>query len=501
MALDETPGEIVTRTRDQIRDQYLRDYALRIPTADVGPDTLPYVDASGLADAEMVLVNDAVVIGRGTVLRDSAGAWLLKIGEDEGVSPRPAVGGSGFVTVTTSSGGATILAGTEIREPKCGLRFRVTATALYTSSTAVPLTGIDTGNATNLRAGTAVTFTAPPPGVSAAATIATASDGSGLSGGRPADDDATYRALIASRRANPPAAGNDAEYQSAGKKTPGVSVEQVFTWPAVKGTGTIAVSFTLLTSASSTSRIPNATEIALAESYVKGQEPFDDGAFWCSLVAQPVTVGLAVTWATPATSWVDGDLAWPLWVSGDKVIVDGAVTPTATTCRLTTATATSTPQVGQTIGFFDAANRVFRRKKILTVVVVVATKSWTLTFDTTNNASDTSYAPVVGTAASPWADSLDTLTAPVVAYVNGLGPGEQVATLPDPGQRQRRQPTSPVKWPSVVTTRLLTGVFALSSVEDLSMLEPTTPYATTVGTPGVLAYLITLGDLCAFRKV
>ena len=60
MALDETPGEIVTRTRDQIRDQYLRDYALRIPTADVGPDTLPYVDASGLADAEMVLVNDAV---------------------------------------------------------------------------------------------------------------------------------------------------------------------------------------------------------------------------------------------------------------------------------------------------------------------------------------------------------------------------------------------------------------------------------------------------------
>ena len=33
------------------------------------------------------------------------------------------------------------------------------------------------------------------------------------------------------------------------------------------------------------------------------------------------------------------------------------------------------------------------------------------------------------------------------------------------------------------------------------MLEPTTPYATTVGTPGVLAYLITLGDLCAFKKV
>ena len=130
MALDETPGVIVTRTRDQIRDQYLADYQLRIPTADVGPDTLPYVDASGLADAEMVLVNDAVVIGRGTVLQDSAGAWLLKIGTDEGVTPRPAVGGSGFVNVTTSTGGANILAGTEIREPKSGLRFRVTATAL-----------------------------------------------------------------------------------------------------------------------------------------------------------------------------------------------------------------------------------------------------------------------------------------------------------------------------------------------------------------------------------
>jgi uncharacterized phage protein gp47/JayE len=500
MALEETPGEILTKTRDQVRDQFTRDYQLRVPSADVGEGTQPYVDGSNVADATMLLYNDAVVIGRGTNLRTSAGTWLREIGEPEGIFARPAVGSSGFVEVVTSAGTWTILAGTELRDQKSRLRFKVLTTALYGNGALVPVTGIDKGPATNLDAGTILQFTAPPPGVSPSAEVAEASDGSGLSGGRDADDDAAYRRLIAARRADPPASGNDAEYQRAIQNVPGVAVEKAFTIPAILGPGTTAFVFTMRPSKLGASRVPNGAEIATVLEYVIGQEPADDGIFACSILEVPVVVALKVTWAKGAPSWVDVT-PFPTYISGDKVLIDGAVAPTTTTVRLTTATSTTTPQVGQTIGFYDAANAVFRRKRISVVAVVVANKSWDIEVDTANNASDTSYAPVVGTAASPWSESLDALVGPVLGHFEEFGPGEQVASLPDPGRRQRRQPESPAVWPSVIGNRLIQPVLAATSyVADADLQEPTVPFATPVGTPGVLSKLLTLGDLCAFKQ-
>lgn len=508
-SLDTTPGEIVTRSRDGIRDQATADYQIRVPTADVGPQSLPYVDASVLADAEMFLVNDAVVIGRGTNLSTSGGAWLTLQGESRGVDKRPAKGAVGFVTVTTNSGGALIQAKTEVKDPRSGLRFEVAATQLYTSATPVPIKGIDTGPVTDLLTGTAMQFTAPPPGVGQNCVVAYP----GLSGGLNEDDDATYRILIEETLANPPASGNDAAYQEAIEKTPGVGVEKGFTWPAVRGTGTTAYGFTLRGVTLTDTRIPNDAEVALVESWVKGQFPADDGGFACVLMGQAVTVALKVTWASPAPTWVDA-VPWPPYVpvasppetGADKVKVAAAPAPTTTSCRLTTTTAGSVvaPQVAQTIGFFDRAAKVFRRKRILTVAVVVVGKSWDVTFDTVNNASDLTYAPAAGSAASPWSDSLDTLVPPLAApftgFFNTLGPGEQVASFPDPGARQRRSPQSPAAWPNIITARIQTPLFALTSIEDLTLEEPVTPLATTVGVAGVSAYLMGLGDLCAFVK-
>ncbi len=494
-SLDTTPGEIVVRARNDIRDQYTADYQIRIPDADVGPGTQPYVDGSLVADSEQFLVNDATVIGRGTNLDTSAGSWLTTQGESRGIYKRPAVGASGYLTITTSSGGAMILAGTEVKEPISGLRFKVDVTQLYTSSTPVPITGVDTGPSTNLDTGTAMQFTAPPPGVAQNCTVAYP----GLTGGLAEDTEATYRLLIKERLANPPASGNDAAYQQAIERTPSVGVEKAFTWPAVKGAGTIAYSFTLRGTSINDTRIPNAAQVALAEAYVKGQFPADDGGFACTLLEQTVDVALSITWAASALTWTDAT-PWPPYVPASKVRVSNAVAPTTTSCRLFTGIPTTAPQVGQTIGFFDRPNKAFRRKKILTVSVVTPTLVWDVTFDTTNNASDVTYAPAIGTAASPWSDSLDTMIEPVVGYFDTLGPGEQVASFPDPGQRQRRSPQSPTSWPNTITNRILAPLFNLSSIEDLDLEEPATPLNTTVGTPGVLAYLMTLGDLCAFVK-
>lgn len=492
------PGEIVVKDRAQIRANYTRDYGLRVPAADVGPGTQPDVDAQTFADGVMFLVNDAQVIGRGTNVRTSGGQWLKDIGEPEGIFARPAVGGSGTLTISASVGGGTIQVGSEYREKNSGLRFRtISPTALCLDGSQIEVTGIDTGPGTNFKAGTVLIMQAPPPGISQLATVVLQNDGSGISGGREADGDEQYRLLIQARRANPPASGNDAEYQRAIERTPGIPVEKAFTYPAALGPGTTAFTFTVRPSSPGGSRIPNAAQIAAVHDYVVGQFPADDQIFACLLTAQPTTVALRVTWAPSALGFVDVT-PWPRHIAGDNVRVDMTSTPTATTFRLTTATSTTTPLAGQTIAFYDASSQRFQRKRILSVSVVSAGMSWDIVVDTSNAASDTGYTPYIGQAPSPYSGSLDALVPALLSYVDGLGPGEQFASLPDPGRRQRRQPPSPNAWPSEINNRVVVNPLALTAVESVSLLAPSDPFTATVGTPGVESFLITVRDIGAF---
>ena len=98
----------------------------------------------------------------------------------------------------------------------------------------------------------------------------------------------------------------------------------------------------------------------------------------------------------------------------------------------------------------------------------------------------------------PWSASLPLLAEPMLAYFATLGPGEQTADLYDPGLRQRRSPPSPAKWPSQIGSRAEVGVLDVPAVFTAEIVEPTLPHATPVGTPGVLSYLLELGDFAAF---
>lgn len=498
------PGTIVTPTRDKIASDFTRDWKLRQPLADVGPNTQPAHEAATFADQQMLVYANAIVIANGTSLETSSGVWLeaqarTQLGLEQSQNPRlPAAGGSGFVTITASTGGGTIFAGDEIRDAKSSLRFKCATTALYTNAQQVPVIGIDTGPATNLKAGTAMTWSAPRPGIGSAATVFAQTDGSGLSGGRNEETDAQMIARLKNLRANPPASGNDAAYQAAIEKTGGISIQKAFTWPAIFGPGTIAFSFTMNPATSGGSKLPNAAQLALVLANLQASMPIDDGIFGCLLIAQSTPVGVKVAWVKSAAGWLDAT-PWPAYVSPD-VMVDGAAPINATSFRLTTTTSTATPVVGQTFGLYDHVTASFRRKKILTVAVVVANKSWGITVDTSNNASDANFVPTAGQAASPWSDSLDSIVPAITSYFDGLGPGEQVASLPDPGGRKKRQPESPASYPSVISNRLVNGLFAVSTVFDAEVVEPNIPRATSVGTAGVSAYLAELGDIVVYKQ-
>ncbi len=500
MPLDTQPSAIVVEARDASRDKYTRDYSIRQPAADVGPGTQPHLDASTHADQMMVLYNDATVIGTQTNVRGTFGPALDKLGAEEGTPRAAASGGSGFASVSASVGGGAILTGDALEHEPTGLRFKAVSGGTFTDGAAVSIIGIDTGPATNLAAGTVLKWVnGGRPGIGPNVTILAQSDGSGLSDGADAQSDEQYQDAIIEARTNPPAAGNDAAYQAAVKKTPGLAVEECFPYPAIKGPGTTAIAFTLRAATAGGSRIPNTTQLALVEANLVASFPADDGIFVCAILPQLVPVAFEISWAKGAQGWADF-APWPPYIPGDTVNVDGAVTPTATSCRLTTGTATTTPQVGQTIGFFNTAGGTFVRKRILTVVVVVATKSWTLTFDPANNASDTSYTPVADQMASPWSESLPLIVAPIQSYFKGLGPGEQVSTFFDAGLRQRRSPSSLTAFSSTITNRLVRPVQDIPAVGDAVLLVPAIPFETTVGTPAVSSNLIELGDAAAFPE-
>lgn len=501
MAIDTFPGTVQVYSRAEIVRRYKRDYQLRVPTADVGVNSQPDIDANLLAEQLLILHNDAVVIGRSTNVDDSAGDALDdNHGEPDGTPRLDPAGASGFAVVEAATGGTTIFENDELTYAPTAARYRCTVTNLYANGDLVPVIGVDTGPGTNLDAGTVLTWVSPRPGCAATCEVYEQSDGSGLTGGRDAESDDDYRIRIKAKRANPPASGNDAEYIAAIEAYPGIGIQKAFTYPCITGPGVTAFTFTLRPEVPGSTRIPSAAQLAAVRAALRTLFPGDDGIYAAQPIGQDVNVVLSVTWRKRATGWADA-VTWPQYIAGDMVVVDNAVAPTAITFRLATATSTTTPQVGQTIAFYDTANQKFVNKRIGLVTVVSAGLSWDIRVDTANNASDVAYVPADGDIACPWSESLNLLVPPVLAYFDGLGPGEMVASFLDPGIRQRRQPENPEAWPSGVSNRLTSAVLDITAINDAALTVPTSlPYAPTVGTPGVSVYLLQLADFAVFPQ-
>lgn len=492
--IDNLPNAMVMPSRDTIRDKYLRDYGLRNPSADTSQKSQPYIDASVEADTLVPLYANIKKLGEYAAGQNHSGAALVADAKKLGTAPLPAAGATGFVLIAASSGGGTIYQGDEIRAlNNGGLRYQCLRTSRYLDGDAVPVGGIDTGPATNLPAGTILTWTTPRPGIAPKATVQDQGGGAGLTDGRNAESDQDLDTRLIALRADPPASGNDAEYQAAIAETPGIFPQQGFTYPAIVGPGSMAFCFTLRPASPGASRKPSAAQIASVLAYIVGLFPGDDSISACSIVEVPTAIKYAVTWAIEADGWVDLS-PWP----------DSTTAPTVTTVPgpalatnfwLTSGAGSPVaPQVGQSIAFYDAANQAWRQKKI---AFVTGSNPWNITV-TTDGSSDTTYAPVSGQLASPWSDSLVAVTQPTVSYFDSLGPGEQVASFFDPGLRQRRSPRSPGTWPSQITRKILAPLDDLPTIEGIDLLSPSTPYATPVGTAGVSSNLLTLGDIAVY---
>lgn len=497
MPIDDLPGSLSVPTRDTERDRWLRDYRFRDPSSETTEGTQPWIDGSTMADAVMPLYHDIKLVADATDPAKIGGALLDTQAGADGVIRPAAVGASGSVTASASVGGGTIFAGDEIIGRS--LRYKCIATALYNNGDEVPIQGIDTGPATNLAAGTVMTWTSPRPGINANAPVTEQPDGSGLTGGRDKATDEEYRLLWQEARQSRPASGNDAEIQELAEQTFGFSVEKAYTYPGILGPSTTCIAFTLKPASTGASRVPNPSQIAAVLANVVGAMPADEGIFGATLIAEPVDLSLLIRWDPGGAGWSDL-VTWPEYdgIAGQAITVASATDATHFVLKSANGDYTDLipPSAGKTIGFYDLTFATFRRKKILTVT---GSGPWTIVCDTSNSASDEGYIPVVNTRAMPWSESLQDLVLPLAGYFETLGPGEQVSGFFGSGVLQRRQPTSPRSYPNVVTTKGLEGAMEnVASVFDVTFEEPGTPLATTVGTAGVDCNLLELGHIAAF---
>lgn len=506
MTTDTLPGEITIPTRDEERARWLRNYRIRNPKADTREGSNAYVDASVAADSMVPLYAKASIINKNSVLEDARGDALRKWGEREGVDgPNEAFPASGYVRMSTSAGGTTIQAGDQLIWEAGAIKFEALETRFYQDGASCSIIGVSTGPSTNLPPGTQLKWVSPRPGSAPTVTVVEQADGSGLSGGREAESDAEYLERILFAKANPAASGNDAEIQLAAEKTPSVAVQKAFTYPAILGSATTCVVFTMRPEKSGGSRVPNGAQVSLVEAHVEPQFPADDGLIHGFLTNEDASVVFGIRWRENSQGWEDAN-PWPQYreeapSSGAGAVVVASVS-SATSFVLATAngvyTGIAAPIAGQNIAFWNLADFAFRKKRI---AAVSGSGPWTITVDTTNDVSDTSFTPAVSQRAMPWSDRLDELATGVRRHFDTLGPGEMVSTFFDAGRRQRRQPRPFTgQWPSGLTTRGLVDAVKFDAVEDAEPLEGpgTSP---TAGTPGASANILKLNALAFFPEV
>lgn len=492
MPIDKLDGTLTIRSRDQIRDDWLRDYRFRLPSADVGKNSSPWVDASASADAKLPIYANTSRLADATSFTNARGTLLSQYASDLGRDRRAAVGGIGYVVIEAATGGGSILAGSELRYPSKGTRYQVVTSDVYQDGDLCAIQGIDTGAQTNLEAGAVLQWLSPPPGILGTCEVFENTDGSGITGGAEEESDEDLIEALKTLFSEPAASGNDADVIQFVERLQGIAIQKCFCYPCVGGPGEYAVAFTMRPDVPGASRLPNAAHIARVEAEVKAAFPGDDGVLFPSMLEHSYAVCVKVRWRTDVTSFVD-TVPWPPYAAS-KVTVKAAPAPTVSSCRVQNAT--TAPSIGKNVAFYDSTTRTFKNKRILTVTAIGG-NDYDLTFDLTGNASDPSFLPTAGAILSPWATDMTSLVDPLLAYGDLQGPGEMVATFSDPGRRQRRIPEpTPDSWPSSVSNSILDDVFEL--VADATLAEPTTPFATTTGTLGTLVYLHRISDIGIF---
>lgn len=223
----------IARTFEQIRDDILRDIVNQNPQAAVGADSDFRMRANAVAAAVEGLYENLSWVGRQIMPDTSDDDVLLQYASLYGMALKPATAAMGSIAFTGTPGSA-INAGVECKALDGQAYVTTSFGNVAADGTLVLAAQASTsGSAGNQTAGTALTLTSAPAGVSSTAAVVA------MLAGTDTETTPSLLSRLLDRLRHPPAGGNKYDYRRWAMEVPGVT--SAWCYPLRRGLGTTDV--------------------------------------------------------------------------------------------------------------------------------------------------------------------------------------------------------------------------------------------------------------------
>lgn len=404
---------------------------------------------------------------------DAVGDTLIEQAGAHGVAERPASGASGLVHIKVTSGTVTIPAGFECTGEN-GIKYATVSLVVgAVDAELVSVIATEGGTATNLGAGSIVTWDSPSIGnLKRDATVGSA----GLTGGEDADDEETVRQRWLERLANPGQGGNWSHIKQIAEAS-SASIHKAYPYPACNGPGSVGVALV----SDSGSRAVETTVVNQAAADIAAELPGHVSLNVTTVTAEEVDIVLAVQAPLPVhaggkgNAWYDAT-PWPNTASGPVKIT----AYNSTTGEITTdAVALNGVAVGSRIGIYEPPEDDTDEGVMHEYTVASATVSGTVKLTVTAGGLSYDVGPV-GCYISAGAKGLTAWAETVVDSMNKLGPGEKTSSVFN-RPRGLRKPTPDVEGPQQLGSNVLT--LTQSAHAEILSIEYAARYETGTTTP------------------
>lgn len=462
-----------------------------VTNPNVAPGSETYISSEATAAMVQMICAREAALQDATMADRATGDDLVRLAGIRGITPSAGAGASGNAIVSTV-GIVVYAAGLECRTDD-GLRYQVVTTTAAGDGDAVPVIGINVGTRTNRVEGTVLTWTSPPAGSDATATVGPG----GLTNGADADNDARLRRRLVDAIRHPQKSGTWAHYKAWAEGN--AAVESAFVFPSKRGPSTVDIAYTVAATADNGwTRVGSAALTLAVAGLVVAADPEHADVLVQAVAETSTDVILRVSAPLPTLDggtgggWIDdASTRWPLYYSGAGFAVTLSGGPiSSTVLNVDAFNAANIPLVGAHFAIWSASAKKFLHTRVKTVTLVAGTVYQLTLYD----AVDTT-ALVAGDYLSPDAENLDDYALTLLGQFATLGPGEETATaalLP----RAYRRPLQREAWPSQFTS---THVGRLSiDHPELSHVVPVTP--TLPAAPGAASppAVLKLGRLSIF---
>lgn len=257
-----TLSTLQIKTQAQIRDDYLRTYRNSlikrgIPDPNVSEGTEIHNRGTALAQQIYVASANVPVAADAQMPDSSQGDDLIRVAGIYKLALRPAGPSAGpLVLSATISDPIAIPGGAQLID-SAGLSYEVTDGGSFASGVDIPINSIDTGQATNLPAGSVLRWVSPPPFCNTTALVGAG----GLTQGADAETLEGLRVRLLERLQNPPNGTNWPSIVEAAEKA-SVAVQKAFAYQACNGPSTVHVAVVRAPTATNRNRDVDAVTLA-----------------------------------------------------------------------------------------------------------------------------------------------------------------------------------------------------------------------------------------------